>query len=136
MNKKDEEKYTRRVFPQGTVILKEGEMGDSVFIIVEGKVEIRMGGEDAPKTLATRSRGDVIGELALFDDHPHMASAVAIEETVVTTMTKKEFQRRVEEMDPAMRGIVMLLVKRTREMADDLLKSDRDINWANWRPIK
>ena len=136
MNEKDKEKFTRRVFPKGAVILKEGEMGDSVFIIVEGKVEIRMGGEENPKTLATRSRGDVIGELALFDNHPHMASAVAIEETVVTTMTKKEFQRRVEEMDPAMRGIVMLLVKRTREMADDLLKSDRDINWAKWRPIK
>ncbi|MCH7937392.1 MAG: cyclic nucleotide-binding domain-containing protein [Proteobacteria bacterium] len=99
-------------------------------------MEIRMGGEDSPKTLATRSRGDVIGELALFDNHPHMASAVAVEETVVTAMTKKEFQRRVEEMDPAMRGIVMLLVKRTREMANDLLKTDRDINWANWRPIK
>ncbi|MCH8237944.1 MAG: cyclic nucleotide-binding domain-containing protein [Proteobacteria bacterium] len=136
MNEKDKEKFTRRVFPKGAVILKEGEMGDSVFIIVEGKVEIRMGGEENPKTLATRSRGDVIGELALFDNHPHMASAVAIEETVVTTMTKKEFLPRVEEMDPAMRGIVMLLVKRTREMADDLLKSDRDINWAKWRPIK
>ena len=136
MNEKDEEKFTRRVFPKGAVILKEGEMGDSVFIIVEGKVEIRMGGEENPKTLATRSRGDVIGELALFDDHPHMASAIAVEETVVTALTKTEFQRRVEEMDPAMRGIVMLLVKRTREMADDLLKSDRDINWAKWRPIK
>ena len=136
MNEKDKEKFTRRVFPKGAVILKEGEMGDSVFIIVEGKVEIRMGGEENPKTLATRSRGDVIGELALFDDHPHMASAIAVEATVVTAMTKTEFQRRVEEMDPAMRGIVMLLVKRTREMADDLLKSDRDINWAKWRPIK
>ncbi len=136
MTKKDEEKFTRRVFPQGTVIFKEGELGDAVYIIVEGKVDIRMGREDSPKTLATRSRGDVIGELALFDDHPHMASAVAIEETVVTTMTKNEFQRRVEEMDPAMRGIVKLLVKRTREMANDLLKTDRDINWANWRPRK
>ena len=136
MNEKDEEKFSRRFFPQGTVILKEGEMGDSVFIIVEGKVEIRMGKEDNPRTLATRSRGDVIGELALFDDHPHMASAVAVEDTVVNAMTKSEFQRRVEDMDPAMRGIVMLLVKRTREMANDLLKTDRDINWANWRPVK
>ncbi len=117
------------------MILKEGEIGDTAFIIVEGKVAIRMGREESPKTLAIRSCGDVIGELALFDDHPHMASAVAIEETVVTTMTKKEFQRRVEEMDPAMRGIVMLLVERTREMANDLLKTDRDINWSNWRPI-
>ena len=38
-------------------------------------------------------------------------------------MTKSEFQRRVEEMDPAMQGIVKLLVKRTREMANDLLKT-------------
>lgn len=136
MNELDEEKFSRQVFPKGTVILKEGEMGDSAFIIIEGKVEIRMGREDNPKTLATRSRGDVIGELALFDDHPHMANAVAVEETVVTAMTKSEFQRRVEEMDPAMRGIVMLLVKRTREMANDLLKTDRDINWGNWRPLK
>lgn len=136
MTKEKDEKFTRKVFPKGTVILKEGERGKSAFIIVEGKVEIRMGSEDSPKTLATRSRGDVIGELALFDDQPHMASAVAVEETVVTAMTKEEFTRRVEEMDPAMRGIVNLLVQRTREMANNLLKADRDINWANWRPLK
>lgn len=136
MNEIDEGKFSRQVFPQGAVILKEGELGDSAYVIVEGEVEIRMGKEDNPTILATRSRGDVIGELALFDNHPHMATAVAVEETVVTAMTKNEFQRRVEEMDPAMRGIVMLLVKRTREMANDLLKADLDINWANWRPVK
>ena len=73
------EKFTLLNFPKDTVILKEGDLGDEAYVIVEGKVEIRLDqfGKN-PKILATRTRGDVIGELALFDDKPHMASVVAI----------------------------------------------------------
>ena len=132
-NDKDE-KFTRMEFSKGDVLLKEGEVGDAAFVIVKGKVEIRVGqfGRN-PQPLATRTSGDVIGELALFDNRPHMASAVAVEDTVVNAMSRDEFRRRLEEMDPVMRGIMKLMVRRTREMADALMKNETPVNWADWR---
>lgn len=128
------EKFTRLTFPKGTVILEEGELGDAAYVILDGKVEIRKGARsNHPQVLATRTRGAVIGELALFDDKPHMASAVALEDTEVKAISQDEFHDRVDDMDPAMRGIVKLMVQRVREMADDLMTSDPNVNWANWR---
>lgn len=128
------EKFTRLEFPKDTVILNKGDLGDAAYVIIEGKVEIRVDQfGKSPQTLATRTRGDVIGELALFDDKPHMASAVAVEDTVVNAMSRDEFHNRLEQMDPVMRGIMKLLVKRVREMADDLLGSETEVNWADWR---
>lgn len=130
----NQEKFVRRTFPKDAVLVEEGEQGDAAYIIVSGKVEIRKGrvGRN-PQTLATRTRGDVIGEMALFDGKPHMASAVAVEETVVNSMPRDEFNRRLEAMDPAMRGIMKLMVARVREMADDLIKRKDEVNWADWR---
>ncbi len=132
-NDKDE-KFTRMEFSKGDVLLKEGEVGDAAYVIVKGKVEIRVGQFGSNRQpLATRTSGDVIGELALFDNRPHMASAVAMEDTVVNAMSRDEFRRRLEDMDPVMRGIMKLMVRRTREMSDLLMKNKTQVNWAEWR---
>lgn len=129
-----ESKFTRKTFPSGAFLVKEGETGDAAYVIVSGKVEIRKGELGrSPTILAVRTKGDVIGEMALFDDKPHMATAVAAEETVVNAMSRKEFRRRLEGMDPVMRRIVGMMVEKTREMADDLLKHGEGVNWASWR---
>ena len=97
-------------------------------------MEIRKGIHgDYPLILATRVKGDIIGEMALFDDHPHMATAVAVERTEVLAISRRAFRRQVDHMDPAMKGIVILLVKRLRQMADDLMLRKNEVNWANWR---
>lgn len=83
--------------------------------------------------MATVGKGEVIGELALFDDHPHVATATATEETTVTTISGDEFRRRLESMDPIMKGVVTILVKRFRQMAADLVTKKDHVNWSDWR---
>lgn len=130
----DDSKFTRLTFLEGQFLTKEGEVGNSTYVILNGKVEIKIGSlSKNPKVLATRGVGDVIGEMALFDGKAHMASAVAVQKTTVNAMSREEFLRRIENMDPVMRGIMQLMVNRMREMADDLLQGDCDVNWANWR---
>ena len=131
----DEQKdFTRMTFPKGAPLVTEGERGDAAYVIVEGKVEIRKSLFGvSPRVLATRSKGDVIGEMALFDDKPHMASAVAVEETVVNAMSRDEFLKRLEGMDPVMRGIMNMMVERAREMAEDLMHDEGEVDWAHWR---
>jgi len=125
----DAKTYKRVTFPAGAILFKEGETGDSAYVIVEGRVEIRIGQlGPSPRTIGSRGRGDVIGEMALVDDKPHMASAVAMEETVVNAMPRDEFRRRLDAMDPVMRAVLKMMTDRMREMAGDI-KADGRVGW-------
>ncbi|MFH2203046.1 MAG: cyclic nucleotide-binding domain-containing protein [Elusimicrobiota bacterium] len=69
-------------FKEGETILKEGEEGDSFYILYRGRVDVRTKGFlGMRKTLATLGRGDFFGELALIYNQPRSATIVCIETT-------------------------------------------------------
>jgi len=70
-------------------------------------------------------KGKVIGEMALFDKHPRMASAVATEKTEAIRISRDEFRGRMKMMDPVMRSILKLMVKRTRELSEQVAELKR-----------
>ena len=124
-------------YKPGSVIFEEGQSGDAVYLIVGGKVEIRIGSHGGnPRTFATCSKGEVIGEIALFDDQAHLGTAVAIENTTVVAMSREEFRKLVDAMPPVIRGIVLLMVKRFRENFEWVKPQRREVNLANWKPEK
>lgn len=131
---KSSDKFATSVFRKGEYLLKEGQRDASVFLITKGKVEIRVGPlDDSPIVLGTRGPGDILGEMAAVDDQPHMASAVALENTTATVMSRSEFQRRLGTMDPIMRGTILAIVRRAREMGEFLSEKGETVNWHAWR---
>lgn len=125
-------KFKRRTFEANKVIFEEGRQGKAAYMIVSGAVEIRKGSRGRnPLVLAKRKKGDVIGELALIDNHPHMAAAVAVVKTEVLVISREEFQRRVEAMDPMMQGIICLMSERLRQTADMLLETREYVDWSD-----
>ena len=90
----------RNVMP-GAAIFREGEFSHELYIIVAGKVEIVQQRASGPLTLATLTVGDFFGDIALFGDQPRSASAVAVESTVLLTLSPEHFRQIVLE-DPAM----------------------------------
>ena len=121
----------------GDVIFEEGRSGDSAYLIVDGKVEIRVGTRgSSPHTLATCSKGDVIGEMSLIDNQAHSGTAVAVENTTLIAMSRAEFQGLLDASNPVMRGIMLLLVKRLRQTVEGLKPEPREVNLANWKPEK
>jgi len=85
----------------GEVIFREGEFSHELYIIVAGKVEIVQHRANGPLTLATLAVGDFFGDIALVGDRPRSASAVAVEPTVLLTLSPAHFRQMVLE-DPAM----------------------------------
>ena len=69
----------------------------------------------------------------MFDHLDHMASAIAVEPTTVSVVSRDEFQSRIDQMDPVLKAIVMQMVGRTRQMAEDLRDSPENVNWADWK---
>jgi CRP-like cAMP-binding protein len=124
----------KRVLPANDYIFKEGAIGSEAYLIMDGHVEIRLGAfGDNPKLLAKLGKGDVIGEMSLFDKKPHMASAMIMEKTTVTVLTADTFKKRVEEMDPVMRGIITVMIKRLRKVGDNKAIKMSDTDWNSWQ---
>jgi len=90
----------RDVLP-GEVIFREGEFSHELYIIVAGKVEIVQQRPNGLLTLVTLAVGDFFGDIALVGDQPRSASVVAIEPTVLLTLSPAHFRQIVLE-DPAM----------------------------------
>ncbi|MCX6356330.1 MAG: cyclic nucleotide-binding domain-containing protein, partial [Candidatus Aureabacteria bacterium] len=81
----------------GERIIRQGEHGYSLYIIIAGEVRIvsQAGGEVVP--LATLGENDYFGEMALFDDAPRSASAIAEEVVKVLRIDKREFRDMLRE---------------------------------------
>ncbi len=76
------------------MIFKEGDIGDAFYLIVSGSVRISTivpgVGEEA---LAVLKEGEYFGEMALIDDAPRSASAIANEDVILLLIEKKQFRK-------------------------------------------
>ena len=130
----EESAFKKIDFSAHSVIFNEGEAGDAAYMIRSGRVEIRKGAQSSnPQTLAELTKGDVLGELALFDDRPRMASAVCLTDVVAICISRKKFHQLMSTIDPALEGIALTMVKRVREMADEFMRRKAGVDWVNWR---
>jgi voltage-gated potassium channel len=75
-----------RSYPAGATVIREGEVGDSMFFIVTGKVEVRIG----PRTIALRD-GDFFGEMALLDRKPRSADVVTVTPCTLLVLNVADF---------------------------------------------
>ena len=79
-----------RLYSHGEIIFKEGDKGDLMYVIQSGKVKISKNSSTGDITMATLQKGDIFGEMALFDKLPRSASALAEGDTRVLSIDKKK----------------------------------------------
>lgn len=102
----------RKVFYAGQKIFKEGDRGDRAYLIQDGTVEIVKNG----MALATLSKGELFGEMALVDDQPRMASANAITDVSVVVISREVFREKLAKADPFIRGLLSIFVRNIRNL--------------------
>lgn len=66
-----------RLFPPGEYLCREGDVGEELFILVEGRVRVVKAANGATRTLRQLQAGDYIGELAILRQQPRSASVIA-----------------------------------------------------------
>ncbi len=76
----------------GETLFREGEIGDALYIVAEGQVDIYAGGQQ----LETLGPGDILGEMALIDDQPRMATAIARTDCLLTRVSRPHFLNLVQ----------------------------------------
>jgi CRP/FNR family transcriptional regulator, cyclic AMP receptor protein len=87
-----------RRFHRGETIFHQGDPGDSLFIIQSGSVKIVLPSPEGEEgaIIATLTRGDFFGELALLDEAPHSATAVAHEPAEILVLRREPFERLID----------------------------------------
>ena len=102
-----------RNYPQGTVILREGEVGDSAFLLSSGSVQVTLRGPGGPSvSLAILQAGEIFGEMAVLERRTRSATVVAKENCLLLEIAGEEV-RKLLETHPEMQ-VKMYTVARDR----------------------
>jgi len=72
---------------QGKIIFAQGDVGDLMYVVVEGQAQIVIDG----KVMETVGSGGILGEMALIDDAPRSATAVAKTQCVLVPINEQRF---------------------------------------------
>ncbi len=110
----------KKVFNENAVIFEEGGRGDFAYMVRSGEIGIYKNmRSEAPIRLAILYKGDIFGEMALFDDSPRAASAKAHTEAICLAVSKNEFDRRLDNTDPIIKSMMQCMMGRVRTISDD-----------------
>lgn len=106
----------RRKFKKDDIIFHEKEVGDSLFVILHGRVKVAIFGDDGKEvTLSTLSEGDFFGEMSLLDSEPRSATTIADSECELLSLQRDDFMRALDQ-DPGMStSLVQILATRLRK---------------------
>ena len=106
---------SRRPCPKDTVVFFENEEGDSFFIIVDGRIKVTILGDDGREViLSVLGRGDFFGEMALLDNEPRSATAIAVEDTELLSLHRNDFQSVLTDNRSIMSALIKVLTARLR----------------------
>ena len=102
--------------PAGATIFQKGDLGHSLYIIVDGEVRVH----DGAHTLNHLREREVFGEMALLDAEPRSASITAVLDTRLLRLEQEPFYELLEERSEVARGIIRVLTRHLRARLRDL----------------
>jgi ATP/ADP translocase len=115
---------TVAVYAPGETIVREGDAGDALFIIVRGSVGV----VHDKQQVASLGPGEPFGEMAVLDREPRSASAAALEETEVLWIGSEEFYEVLHEQVEIAEGVIRMLSNRLRGATAELGRIKRVTN--------
>ncbi|MGE5546014.1 MAG: Crp/Fnr family transcriptional regulator [Solirubrobacterales bacterium] len=103
---------------KGDVLIREGGASPAIYVLLSGRAEVYKRNRAGEEVLIGHIEpGEVVGEMAIIDDQPHMATVIACEETYVAVMSRDQFLHQLEATDLLVRGIVEAMARRLRSAA-------------------
>lgn len=106
----------------GDVVLRKGDLGDSLFLVVSGAVRV----EDEGGTLAVLRAPSIFGEQALLDPAPRSATVVAVEPCELFELPAAPFHEVVAERPEVVQGLMRVLCRRLRAVSQAALDAPSD----------
>jgi CRP/FNR family transcriptional regulator len=119
---------TRRTLPRGHTVFSEGDPGDRLFVVLDGKVKIwRAAADGRENLLAVLGATEMFGELSLFDPGPRTASVSTITEATLASLDHDDLRPVLMERPGVAVQLLQALaqrLRRTNEAMADLVFTD------------
>jgi CRP-like cAMP-binding protein len=110
-------------YADGEAIVRQGEVGSSMYVVQAGEVEVIREAEDGEHRLAVLGAGDFFGEMSIFEREVRSATVRALGSAQVLTVDKRTLLRRIKE-DPFLAiNILKGMSKRIRELNRELVRA-------------
>jgi CRP-like cAMP-binding protein len=105
-----------REFPRGSVLMYEGESGEWVMVLLAGRVKVTRSGQTGQEVLLSiRDPGDLLGELAVIDGRPRIATVTGLEQVHALVIPAPEFRAHLERAPAAAFALREVLTTRCRD---------------------
>ena len=111
-----------KLYADSEVVFKEGDKGESMYVIQSGKVRITKNTPAGEVTIATLKSGEIFGEMALFDKMPRSANALATGEARVLSIDRKKLFTTISRDPTLVFKIIESMSQRIRGLNEELSK--------------
>ncbi len=99
-------------YSPGEIVFTQGEEADHMYLVLEGEIELRVGGN----LVARVGEGDVMGEMALLESQPRSAMAMAVGDVRILPVDRGRFDGLVAKNPEFGRTVLRTLARRLRQM--------------------
>ncbi len=123
--------FHMRTYHEGEVLFLEGDIGRALFVVESGKIELsKLGSDGRPQRITVLESGQFLGEMALLEQLPRSASAVALEKSQMLLLYRSKLDA-ILHYHPRigvsiMAHLARLLSSRLRKTSRELASADND----------
>ncbi len=116
-----------RTYQDGEVVFSQGDVGDCLYVVQEGHLEIVVDQGGTPTVVRVAGKDELIGEMAIFQKETRSATVRARGTARVLTLDKKNFLRRINE-DPSLAfRIIETMSRRVRELSKQVVELKKQV---------
>jgi len=109
-----------KTYSDGNIIVRQGEVGDRMFVIQSGRVRVTRAVDGREVVLAELKEGDFFGEMAIIDREERSATVSAVGDVRLLSIDKKNFLRRIHD-DPSLAyRVLQRMSQKIRELDAEL----------------
>ena len=109
-----------KTYKDGEVIVRQGDTGDSMYVIQDGQAEVVLERGGREVRLRTIGQGEFIGEMAIFEREVRSATVRAVGDVRVLTLDRRSILRKIQD-DPSLAFRIMeTMSRRIRTLSDDV----------------
>lgn len=121
----------RKNLAKGQVLFKEGDKPDHAYLIETGEIEVSSNKSDEKIILGVLNQGDILGEMAIIDNAPRSADAIAITDCTLVVISKDQVVERLVKSDPIIRSLLTSLLRRYRSTLATLKGQEEVLSFAD-----
>lgn len=113
----------------GETLFEQGDHGDTLYFVQSGRLRAYAANDDGrPVALGEISRGETVGEMAVFTGEPRMATVVAIRDSVLVKLTKDAFERVLMAYPLVSMNVTRLVIERLRRSQVPKKSADKPLS--------